>query len=446
MYVQAVNPTRLPPALAVSLEGRSAAPRRPRAQSRRVAAARRTPSRGRGSCAMNRAAIEAKRGGRIAQDYVSVVTSGTVVVVSMPNVVPHNQVVYLRLAELGWKVKYVVPNRWRDTYDPGGYTPRPLDGIVGTFARVRVALPGLVQRHFYVTRPARWLQRWQPDAVFVELEPFSVPALQWGFVCERLGIPWGVQGDENLDRPLPWPARAIRRWAMPRIDFFAARSPGAAEMLRRWGARAEIGIVPHTIPEFERPERRRTGDEPFTIGYVGRLVEAKGIRDLVSAVRRLDFPTRLMVVGDGPLREDLESAQLGRGVLELHDSVRSEHIAERLPGLYSRMDVLVLPSRTTAKWAEQFGKVLCEALLCGTPVVGSSSGEIPWVIETVGGGRVFTEGDPVELAAALRELRADPEERGRLAERGREGVLTHFAPSVAARELDRLLRGALATT
>jgi glycosyltransferase involved in cell wall biosynthesis len=361
----------------------------------------------------------------------------------MPNVVPHNQLVYLRLAELGWKVKYVVPNRWRDPYDPAGYTPQPLDGIVGTFARVRVARPGLVQRHFYVTRPARRLHRWQPDAVFVELEPFSVPALQWGFACERLGIPWGVQGDENLDRPLPWPARAIRRWTMPRIDFFAARSPGGAKMLRRWGACAEIGIVPHTIPEFELPERRRAGDEPFTIGYVGRLVESKGIRDLVSALRRLDFPFRLIVVGDGPLRTELESAELGLGTLELHDGVSSDQVGERLPRLYARMDLLVLPSRTTAKWAEQFGKVLCEALLCGTPVLGSSSGEIPWVIETTGGGRVFTEGDPDALAAAIRELRADPAERERLAEHGREGVTRHFAPSVAARELDRLLRGAL---
>ena len=186
-------------------------------------------------------------------------TGRRVVVVSMPNVVPHNQLVYLRLAELGWDVNYVVPNRWRDEYSPEGFTPQPLEGIVGTFALLRVALPGQVQRHFYVTRPARWLRRWRPDAIFVELEPFSVPTLQWGLAAERLGIPWGVQGDENLDRPLPWPARLIRDWSMPRIDFFAARSPGGEQMLRRWGARAEIGIVPHTIPEWEPPRASSVG-------------------------------------------------------------------------------------------------------------------------------------------------------------------------------------------
>ena len=358
---------------------------------------------------------------------------------SMPNVVAHNQLVYLRLAELGWEVKYVVPNRWRDHYSPDGFTPEPLDGIVGTFARVRVALPGQVQRHFYVSRPAGRLRRWAPDAVFVELEPFSVPTLQWGFVAERLGIPWGAQGDENLDRPLPLPARAIRSWSMPRIDFFAARSPGGAEMLRRWGARSEIGIVPHTIPEWELPERPRAGDDRFTIGFAGRLVEEKGLRDLVGAVRRLDFPVRLLIVGDGPLRAELERADLGLGELQLRTGVRSAE----MPELYARMDLLVLPSRTTETWAEQFGKVLCEALLCGTPVLGSSSGEIPWVIETSDGGRIFPEGDAGALAAAIRELRGDAAERKRLAEQGRAGVERHFSPRVAARELDRLLRGAL---
>jgi glycosyltransferase involved in cell wall biosynthesis len=366
-------------------------------------------------------------------------TGRSVVVVSMPNVVPHNQLVYLRLAELGWDVNYVVPNRWRDDYSPAGFTPQPLDGIVGRFARVRVALPGQVQRHFYVTRPARWLRRWQPDAVFVELEPFSVPALQWGLAAERHGIPWGVQGDENLDRPLPWPARLIRGWSMPRIDFFAARSPGGERMLRRWGARAEIGIVPHTLPEWGLPERGGSDGEPFTVGFAGRLIEAKGIRDLLAAVRRLDFPFRLLVVGDGPLREEIEGTDLGDAALELRTGVRSAE----MPALYARMDLLVLPSRTTEKWAEQFGKVLCEALICGTPVIGSSSGEIPWVVETSGGGVVFPEGDVDALAEAIAEMRADPAERERLAREGRAGVEAHFAPRVAARELDRLLRGAL---
>ncbi len=112
--------------------------------------------------------------------------------------------------------------------------------------------------------------------------------------------------------------------------------------------------------------------------------------------------------------------------------------------LYGRMDMLVLPSRTTKTWSEQFGRVLCEALLCGVPVVGSASGEIPWVIKTTGGGLSFPEGDVAALAHLLSELRDDARRRGELAERGREGVWRHFSPAAAARELDRLIRSAFA--
>ncbi|MGH2913722.1 MAG: glycosyltransferase family 4 protein [Solirubrobacteraceae bacterium] len=364
----------------------------------------------------------------------------TLLVVGHPNVVTHNQLVYVRLAERGWDLRVIVPNRWVDEYSPGGFTPQAVDGFVGTFARLRVARPGVYQRHFYLARPSQWLRRWRPAAVFLEQEPFSIPALQWGSACRRLRIPWGLQGDENLDRPFPLPARAIRAYTMARADFFAARSPTAAAMLKRWGARAPISVVSHTIPEWTPfPRDERPGD-PFTIGFAGRLVEQKGIDDLTSAVRRLAFPARLLVVGDGPLRSRLERADLGAGRLDLRTGLRSDE----MPALYRQMDVLVLPSRTTRTWAEQFGKVLCEALLCGTPVIGSTSGEIPWVIGTTGGGLVFAEGDATALAARLTQLHADPDARRALAQRGYAGVERHFAPRAAARALDELIRAALA--
>jgi glycosyltransferase involved in cell wall biosynthesis len=363
----------------------------------------------------------------------------TLLVVSHPNVVPTNQIVYVRLAERGWDLKLIVPNRWVDEYSPDGFTPQAVNGFEGSFARVRVARPGVIQRHFYVTRPSRWLRRWRPTAVFLEQEPFSVPALQWGVACERLGIPWGVQGDENLDRPFPFPAKAIRSWVIPRVNYFAARSPTAGEMLKRWGARAPVAVVPHTIPEWPLPSRRRS--ERFTVGFAGRLVEAKGVDDLLSAVSHLEFPFRLLVVGDGPLRERVERADIRNGQLDLRRGLRNA----QMPDVYQEMDLLVLPSRTTPTWAEQFGKVLCEALLCGVPVIGSSSGEIPWVIETSGGGLLFPEGDAAALARTIGDLHNDESARAALARRGREGVERHFMPMVAARELDELIRAALGT-
>jgi glycosyltransferase involved in cell wall biosynthesis len=111
---------------------------------------------------------------------------------------------------------------------------------------------------------------------------------------------------------------------------------------------------------------------------------------------------------------------------------------------YGRLDVLVLPSRTTPTWAEQFGRVLVEALWCGVPVIGADSGEIPWVINSTGGGLVVPEGDVEALRAAIVRLRDSPALRRELSERGRERVNEHFSVQAVARELDRALLQALA--
>lgn len=362
-----------------------------------------------------------------------------ITVVGHPNVVTHNQLVYVRLAELGWNVTILVPARWRDEYRPGGYTPEAIDGFVGRFIRVRVIRPGVIQRHIYATRTWRWIDQTRPDVLFLENEPYGVPTAQWLVACEAKGVPWGVQGDDNLDRPLPLPAKLIRAATMPRIDFFAARSPSATEILRGWGAKSPIAVVPHTIPEWTVPARPRASDARFTIGFAGRLVEQKGVRDLVAAARQLDFPTRLLFVGGGPLEEWLREADAGLATIEVQTGIG----ADAMPDYYAQMDIMVLPSRTTTTWAEQFGKALCEALLCGTPVVGSESGEIPWVINTSGGGLTFPEGDVAALAERLTRLHDDRQLTAELAQTGRAGVLEHFSPTVAAKALDTLVRTAV---
>jgi glycosyltransferase involved in cell wall biosynthesis len=103
------------------------------------------------------------------------------------------------------------------------------------------------------------------------------------------------------------------------------------------------------------------------------------------------------------------------------------------------MDVLVLPSRTTATWEEQFGRVLVEALWCGTPVVGAESGQIPWVVATTGGGRTYPEGDVGALSRILDELAGDPPQRRSMADRGRKVVEEMFSTEAVATTLAGVL-------
>ncbi len=355
-------------------------------------------------------------------------------VVSHPAVLPVNQLVCAELAGRGWHVDLVVPDRWGHEY--GEITPAPLPALADGFHPMPVVLSGREQRHAYRIRPGRLLRQLRPDVVFLEQEPFSVSALQWGLTAERAGIPFGVQADENLDRLLPAPVRAWRSWVLGHAAFVAARSDRAAELVRQWGATGDVRLVPHHVPEW--PVGERTTGRTFRVGYAGRLVEEKGLDVLVAAVRRLGAGTELVVAGDGPLRGWLETEDLAGAKLDLRNGLDHSAMAEA----YASMDVLVLPSRTTETWTEQFGRVLVEALWCGVPVVGSDSGEIPWVIRTTGGGCVVPEGDAGALASVLAELRDDPGRRRALAEHGRRVVEETFSVPAVTGVFDGVLREA----
>jgi glycosyltransferase involved in cell wall biosynthesis len=80
---------------------------------------------------------------------------------------------------------------------------------------------------------------------------------------------------------------------------------------------------------------------------------------------------------------------------------------------------------------------------CGVPVVGSDSGEIPWVIRTTGGGLVYREGEVDDLRTALLRLRDQPQLRSELASAGRRQVEERFSVAASARALDQALRAAL---
>ena len=130
----------------------------------------------------------------------------------------------------------------------------------------------------------------------------------------------------------------------------------------------------------------------------------------MAVIDRLPADTRLLIAGDGPLRELVAAHHK----VDLRVGVRHDDMA----ALYRQMDVLVLPSRTTRRWSEQLGRVLLEAMAEGRPVIGAASGEIPWVLSEARGGMTFPEGDVVTLADLLVDVRSDPEAGGSSASGG----------------------------
>jgi glycosyltransferase involved in cell wall biosynthesis len=358
-------------------------------------------------------------------------------VVSHPAVLAVNQLPYDELRRHGWDPFIVAPAAWRHEYSTAAFPPEVLPRLAGRVIGRRVVLPGRVQRHAYLTRLGRLIAEVRPQVAFLEEEPTSVAAFQWGRALRRAGVPFGLQADENLQRPYPLPARAFRRVNLAHGAFVAARSPTAATLVRSIDGDVPTPLIPHHVPAWETVATAPR--ERFVIGYAGRLVPEKGLDVVIDAAAGLEG-VALRFVGNGPLRDELRERAAAQAVsLEIDTAVAHDTMA----AAYASFDVLVLPSRTTDTWVEQFGRVLVEAMWCGVPVVGSDSGEIPWVIESTGGGSVFPEGDVHLLRETLGRLRDAPQLRRELAARGREQAQARFSVEAVARCLDAALTAAV---
>jgi glycosyltransferase involved in cell wall biosynthesis len=356
-----------------------------------------------------------------------------VLAISHPAVVNVNQEVYRELQRRGWSVTIVLPSRWRNDYSRSPIEPKALDGMQGSLRPTRVAFPGKVQRHMYLTLCRSVCAQVQPDVAFIEEEPYSLPATQWGRAFKRLEIPFGVQCYENIDRHLPPPVRLLRGRVLRDAAFVAARSESAARLARGWGATGEIDFAPPAVPRWK--EIPPGTEHDFTVGYAGRLVERKGLRDLLAAVRNLDAPVEMLLIGNGEMREQLDGQPIPGSRVRVLEHLTHDQMASG----YTQLDVLVIPSRTTPTWKEQFGRVIVEALWCGVPVVGSDSGEIPWLIELTGGGLTFPEGDVNALTKVLEKLRQDKPLRQELAATGHAAVERLFSVPAATTRLETML-------
>jgi len=361
-------------------------------------------------------------------------------VLSHPAVLAVNQLPYVELRLHGWDPYLVVPARWRHVYAAGTFPHETAPELRGRVAARRVVLAGRVQRHVYVMHPGRLIDELAPEAAFLEAELTSAAAFQWSRPLAHRGIPYGVQAAENLDRPWPLMARVFRAATISDASFVASRSPTAAKLAQRARPDVAAPVIPHHVPAWPpSSESSERPDDGLVVGFAGRLVPEKGLDTLIEAAAGLDGIT-VRLVGNGPERDRLtaQAAQLG-----VRLELRPDIAHERMASAYARFDVLVLPSRTTPTWTEQFGRVLVEAMWCGVPVIGSSSGEIPWVIESTGGGLVFKEGDATALRRAIAELRDSPARRRELGSSGQERVRDTFSVEAVARALSGALTEAV---
>ncbi len=156
--------------------------------------------------------------------------------------------------------------------------------------------------------------------------------------------------------------------------------------------------------------------QPPVIGFVGRLTRDKGL-DILMAAMDLIGPSRpwsMLLLGSGEYEAKITEWAAARGWRDRVKILLARH--DEVPRYVGCMDLLAAPSQTMPNWKEQFGRMLVEAFASGVPVIGSDSGEIPYVIGDA--GIVVGEADVKGWAAAITKLLDNPAERHQMAQRG----------------------------
>ncbi len=206
-----------------------------------------------------------------------------------------------------------------------------------------------------------------------------------------------------------------KRQVIQEADGFLAVTQTTHKMLQAEGVHPErIMTIPMAV-DLQRfqpfpVDRSKWGfsKDDFVILFMGRLVEEKGILDLLKAIPLVlkaapQKSLRFCFMGAGPLKGSLQDARA-----QFPNSICIQPFLpyDEIPSFHNLADLFVLPSKPQPKWEEQFGYVLVESMACGKPVLATRSGSIPDVIGEA--GLLVSPSNPGALAQKLLEAIRNP--------------------------------------
>ena len=339
----------------------------------------------------------------------------------------------------GLDLTVIVPPYWRDERGVLELERQYTEGY--ELVVEPMTLNGNFHLHFYPGL-GKQIRRVRPDLVHIDEEPYNLATAHALWLARRVGARSLFFSWQNLLRRYPLPFRLMERYVLSTVDYAIVGNQESGQVWRTKGYQGRLAVIPQfgIDPDLFCPAPRPSG-RGFVIGYVGRLVEQKGVDLLLEALSGLEGTWRAYVLGSGPEGEALRSQSRALGLahrVSFDDQIPSG----QMPAYYHQLDALVVPSRTRPNWKEQFGRVIVEAMACGVPVIGSDSGEIPHVMGDA--GLIFPEDQVDVLRAHLARLLGDPFLREELARRGRERVLARFTQAQVAAQTYQVYRTVLA--
>jgi len=217
----------------------------------------------------------------------------------------------------------------------------------------------------------------------------AINAKRMGFVKRVVSTVWENIPFNNESIP---ERKKFKIRSYNNIDLFLAPTQGAKNALIAEGVSAkkikvlQPGVdLSHFSKKNVIKYRNLTLNTNIKILFVGRLVEEKGIRDILNIYLEIkkEFPNiELIIVGNGPL-----SSLVTNTIFENKDSNITWYPSisyDDMPKIYSISDIFIHNSKGSSTWLEQYGMVIIEALSCGLPIIALNKGSLPEIIGTAG--------------------------------------------------------------
>lgn len=225
--------------------------------------------------------------------------------------------------------------------------------------------------------------------------------------------------------------RTLGRFTFNSADRVLCYTDTDEQRLREFGVSTPVSLV-HNGVDCETFAPIEESTTPSEILFVGRLMETKGVRELIEAFSHLSVDAQLRIVGEGSLREELEQQVR---TLDIDDRVTFTGRVpnDELPRLYARSAVFALPSSR-----EGLPRTVLEALACETPVVTSDLPQLESLVDGV--GLTVPESDVAALSTALEDVLTDEELRDRLGTTGRQRVREEYSWKETVRKTTNVYR------